>query len=123
MRKTKLALTALMIGTLTVTGASFAEAGLKVDDVKIVIGARDEHRPPAPEKREAPRPPEAHRPDGHDGHRELRPEPPHGHDRPAPRPSDSHKPRFEGHHKPDPHKPHGHDAPPPPHHPRHEHHR
>ena len=38
MRKTKLALTALMIGAMTVTGASFAEAGLKVDDVKIVIG-------------------------------------------------------------------------------------
>ena len=127
MRKTKLALTALMIGTLTVTGASFAEAGLKVDDVKIVIGAKDdEHRPPAPpEKREAPRPPEAHRPDGRDGHRELKPEPHGGHDRPAPKPSDSHKPRFEDHHKPDRHErqEHGHDAPPPPPSPKHKYHR
>ncbi|MBO4920257.1 MAG: hypothetical protein J5365_08935, partial [Erysipelotrichaceae bacterium] len=37
MRKSKLALTALMIGTLPVTGATFAEAGLKVDDVKIIV--------------------------------------------------------------------------------------
>ncbi len=107
MRKTKLALTALMIGALTVTGASFAEAKLKVDDVKIIVGARDDQRPPAPNGNEAPRPPEAHQPDDHGGPRG----PEQGHREPAPRPVDDRGPRFDkpqGNHKP------GHDVPPPP---------
>ena len=122
MRKTKLALTALMIGALTVTGASLAEAKLKVDDVKIIIGARDDQRlpggrgdtPPAPDMRDghrppAPRPPEAHRPDGHGG-------PGQDHRGPAPRPADERGPRFDKPHGSKPHDPHkpGHDVPPPP---------
>ena len=112
MRKTKLALTALMIGTLTVTGASFAEAKLKVDDVRIIVGARDDQRPPAPDGREAPRPPEAYRPDDHGGPRG----PEQGHRGPAPRPVDDRGPRFD---KPQGSNPHGHrgpghDVPPPP---------
>ena len=118
MRKTKLALTALMIGTLTVTGASFAEAKLKVDDVKIIVGARDNQRPPAPNDREAPRPPEAHRSD----------KPERDSDRPYRKPADDRDPKFNPHHEgphgPGHHKP-GHDAPPPPphHRPKPKHHR
>ena len=108
MRKAKLALTALIIGTMTVTGASFAEAKLKVDDVKIIIGARDDQRPPAQDGRETPRSPEAHRPDGHDRPRD-------GHRPPAPKPVDDRGHRFDnprgpksqGNHEP------GRDVPPP----------
>ena len=90
MTKAKFALTALMIGTLTVTGASFAEAEVKLDDVKIGVHFKNDHRPPAPDSREAP--------GSHHG-------------KPAPRPVHRY------HHVP-PHHPHGpghHVPPPPPH--------
>ena len=115
MKKTRLVLTALMIVTMTVTGASFAEAGLKVDDVKIVVEAKDHHRPPAPERRDAPEQPEAHRPDGHGG-------PKDDYVRPNPKPTDERKPDFGPHHEaphgPGHHKP-GHNAPPKHHKPHH----
>ena len=96
MKKAKLALTALMIGTLTVTGASFAEAGVKLDDIQIGIRFKNEHQPPAPERREAPRPPEEYR-HGHRGQHDVPPPPMPAH----------HRPHGSGHHvPPPPHAPH-----------------
>jgi hypothetical protein len=99
MKKTRLALTALMIGTMTIAGASFAEAKTKVDDVKIIVNARDEHKPSKPSE----------------------------HQRPDLKPEEHHEPHFDKQHKPashrkphfdKQHKPHGHDAPQPSHHPK-----
>ncbi|MCR4817793.1 MAG: hypothetical protein K5841_02415 [Fretibacterium sp.] len=115
MKKTHLALTALMIGIMTVTGTSFAEAGLRVGDVKIVIETSDKHKTPGQDTHQPPEPPAKPRPDRHAGHGELKPDPQHGHDKPAPKPSDSHGPSSDGHHKPAPHEKqeHGHDKPAP----------
>ena len=108
MRKAKLALTALMIGTLTMTGTSFAEAGAKLDDIQIGVRFKNEHQPPAPERREAPRPPEAYRRDGHKGSHDA-PPPPH--------PVKGHDPHHGTHGSRYHHQ--GHDVPPPPHGPHH----
>ncbi len=54
MRKVKLALTALMIGTLTVTGASFAEANV-LDSVNLILNIGTEKKtPPHAERPEQP---------------------------------------------------------------------
>ena len=120
MKKSKLALTALMIGITTVSGVSFAEAKLKVDDVKIIVDAKGEHKPPRPDTREAPKPPEAHR-------RDERRWPHDDSERPYHKQADDREPNFGPHHDglhgPGHNKP-GHDAPPPspPHRPKHKHH-
>ena len=60
MKKTKLALTALMIGTMSLTGVAFAEASV-LDSVKLVLNIGTEKAPPRQEKPEPPRQPE-HKP-------------------------------------------------------------
>lgn len=108
MKKAQLALTALMIGTLTVTGASFAEAEVKLEDVKIGVHFKDDHKPPVSDGHGASRPPEAHRPDEHGKPHDAPP---------RPTPAKAHRAHSDPHpggpHGPEHHQP-GHPIPPPP---------
>ena len=93
MKSTNFVLAALMAGVMALSGAPSAEAGVKLDDLQILLRWKDDRRAPEPE-RPGPRKPH------------WRPGGPGRHDVHAP-----------GHHwAPDRphHGPGGHDAPPPP---------
>ena len=113
MKTMKFALLVVMVGMMTLTGVSFAEAGVKLDDLQILLRWKDDRRPSEP-----PAPMVRHEADG--PHWAPKPGGPHGH---GPRrvhaPQDFHE-NYHGFHGA-PHRPGGpgRDVPPPmPHRPR-----
>ena len=90
-KSSKLVLTVLMLGVAglsSLSGASSAEAGAKLDDVQISLRWRGDHRPPPPPpgvRRDGPRRHWRHRVGGPRGHwgfhspRRHCPPPPHHH--------------------------------------------
>ena len=48
MKTMKFALLALMAGVMTLSGISGAEAGVKLEDLKILLNFKDDSRPPEP---------------------------------------------------------------------------
>lgn len=122
-KRMKFVLLALMAGVMTLTGVSFAEAGVKLDDLQILLRWRDDRRPseppaPAPmERREAREPYYGPQPGG------PAPQPapgPRGHGpKQVHAPHDPHAPRHSFHGEPQrPGNP-GRDVPPPTHRPPH----
>ena len=76
MRNMKHVLTALLVGVVILSGVSFAEAGVKLDDIQIFVRMKDEKQPSKlsnpphhwrPEVRE-PHWNKPHRPGPHGGH-------------------------------------------------------